>query len=260
MVNAANANTANTVQNIAVIGSGTMGRQIGMAADAAGSRIRFTTDLADAVGQADLVIEAATEKLEVKRSIFAQLGELAPAHAVLATNSSTYGSSEVAEASGRPAQVCNMHFFNPALVMKAVEIVRHGGTGADSTATSNATVATATAVVEAMGKQPVLLTKEVPGFVAYRLLWAIRAEALDLVANDVASYQDIDAAAKTALGRPRGSFELMDLVGIEVTYDIRQAAYEITGDEKDKPHPLIVEKYAAGDYGRKTGKGWYSYE
>lgn len=302
MVNAANANTANTVQNIAVIGSGTMGRQIGMAAavagftaavqdvsaeaasaaeadmrswldgrvaksrmtqsdaDAAGSRIRFTTDLADAVGQADLVIEAATEKLEVKRSIFAQLGELAPAHAVLATNSSTYGSSEVAEASGRPAQVCNMHFFNPALVMKAVEIVRYGGTGADSTATSDATVATATAVVEAMGKQHVLLTKEVPGFVANRLLWAIRAEALDLVANDVASYQDIDAAAKTALGHPMGPFELMDLVGIDVTYDIRQAAYEITGDEKDKPHPLIAEKYAAGDYGRKTGKGWYSYE
>ena len=164
------------------------------------------------------------------------------------------------EASGRPAQVCNMHFFNPALVMKAVEIVRHGGTGADSTATGDATVATATAVVEAMGKQPVLLTKEVPGFVANRLLWAIRAEALDLVANDVASYQDIDAAAKTALGHPMGSFELMDLLGIEVTYDIRQAAYEITGDEKDKPHPLIAEKYAAGDYGRKTGKGWYSYE
>lgn len=164
------------------------------------------------------------------------------------------------EASGRPAQVCNMHFFNPALEMKAVEIVRHGGTGADSTATSDATVATATAVVEAMGKQPVLLTKEVPGFVANRLLWSIRAEALDLVANDVASYQDIDAAAKTALGHPMGSFELMDLVGIEVTYDIRQAAYEITGDEKDKPHPLIAEKYAAGDYGRKTGKGWYSYE
>ena len=153
-----------------------------------------------------------------------------------------------------------MHFFNPALEMKAVEIVRHGGTGADSTATSDATVATATAVVEAMGKQHVLLTKEVPGFVANRLLWAIRAEALDLVANDVASYQDIDAAAKTALGHPMGPFELMDLVGIDVTYDIRQAAYEITGDEKDKPHPLIAEKYAAGDYGRKTGKGWYSYE
>ncbi|HIW91534.1 MAG TPA: 3-hydroxyacyl-CoA dehydrogenase family protein [Candidatus Corynebacterium avicola] len=290
------------VQKIAVIGAGTMGRQIGMAvavagftavvqdvssaavadadtdmrswldgrvtkermtqsdAEAAGDRIRFTTDLADAVGDADLVIEAATEKLEVKRSIFAQIGELAPPHAVLATNSSTYGSSEVAAASGRPAQVCNMHFFNPALVMKAVEVVRHSGTGTDGTATSDDTVATAVAVVEAMGKRPVLLDKEVPGFVANRLLWAIRAEALDLVADGVASYEDVDAAAKAALGHPMGPFELMDLVGIDVIHDIRQAAHEITGDEKDRPHPLIAEKYAAGDYGRKTGRGWYSYE
>lgn len=289
------------VERIAVIGAGTMGRQIGMAAavagftavvqdvasdvvadaeadmrswldgrvakermtrsdaDAAGQRIRFTTDLADAVGQTDLVMEAATEKLEVKRSIFAEIGELAPPHAVLTTNSSTYGSSEVAEASGRPAQVCNMHFFNPALVMKAVEVVRHDGIGTEGTATSDDTVATAVGVVEAMGKQSVLLDKEVPGFVANRLLWAIRAEALDLVADGVASYEDVDAAAKAALGHPMGSFELMDLVGIDVIHDIRQAAYEITGDEDDRPHPLVVEKYVPGDYGRKTGRGWYSY-
>ena len=111
-----------------------------------------------------------------------------------------------------------------------------------------------------MGKQHVLLTKEVPGFVANRLLWAIRAEALDLVANDAASRPGHRRSGEDRARSPDGALELMDLVGIDVTYDIRQAAYEITGDEKDKPLSLIAEKYAAGDYGRKTGKGWYSYE
>lgn len=281
--------------HIAVIGSGTMGRQIGMACAVAGftatvqdisadavdaarddmdswldgrvtkgrltaadaasarSRITFTTSLEDAVGDADLVIEAATEKLDVKRSIFTRLDDLTPEHAILATNSSTYGSSAVADATGRPDKVCNMHFFNPALVMKAVEIVRNPQTSDD-------TVAAVTAVVEALGKKPVLLTRETPGFVANRLLNAVRTEALALYGAGVASFEDIDTAATAALGYPMGPFALMDLVGIDVTYDIRQASYEMTGDPAELPHPLLVEKYASGDHGRKTGKGWYSYD
>lgn len=281
--------------HIAVIGSGTMGRQIGMACAVAGftatvqdisadavdaarddmdtwldgrvtkgrltaedaasarSRITFTTSLEDAVGHADLVIEAATEKLDIKRSIFTRLDALAPDHAILATNSSTYGSSAVADATGRPDKVCNMHFFNPALVMKAVEIVRNPQTSDD-------TVAAVTAVVEALGKKPVLLAKETPGFVANRLLNAVRTEALKLYGSGVASVEDIDTAATAALGYPMGPFALMDLVGIDVTYDIRQASYEMTGDPAELPHPLLVEKYSSGDYGRKTGKGWYSYD
>jgi 3-hydroxybutyryl-CoA dehydrogenase len=283
------------VRQILVVGSGAMGRQIGMAAavagftttvrdvaadavtaagkdmrswldgrvvkgrmdqataDAAWGRITFTTDLEPAITTADLVIEAATEKLDVKRAVFAELDRLAPAHAILATNSSTYGSSAVADATGRPQKVCNMHFFNPALVMKAVEVVRHAST-------SDETVATVEAVARAMGKIPVLLNKEVPGFVANRLMGAVRTEALDLYSQGVASVEDIDEAAKNALGHPMGPFELMDLVGLDVTYLIRQATYELTGDESEKPHPLLEEKYRAGEYGRKTGKGWYSYE
>lgn len=283
------------IQNVAVIGAGAMGRQIGMVtavggfdavvqdisaeaveqaeqamrewvdervekqrmsrddADAAWSRIRFTTDVADAVGEADLVIEAATEKLEIKRSIFTQIDELAPAHAILTTNSSTYGSSSVADATGRPEKICNLHFFNPALVMKAVEVVRHPET-------ADETVESVLAVARRMGKEPVLLKKEIPGFIANRLMGAIRSEALDLYDQNIASLEDIDTAAKSALGHPMGPFELMDLVGIDVTYHIREATYAETGNAREKPHPLLTEKYEAGDYGRKTGKGWYTYD
>lgn len=283
------------ISGITVIGAGAMGRQIGMVAalggfeavvqdvsadavaqaeeqlrswakgrvskgrlsneevDDAWSRLRFTTDVTDAVANADLVIEAATEKLEIKRRIFAQLDELAPEHTILTTNSSTYGSSSVADATGRPEKVCNMHFFNPALVMKAVEVVRHDTTSDD-------TVDTVIDVARRMGKLPVVLHREIPGFVANRLMGAIRAEAIELLEQGIASVEDIDTAAKSALGHPMGPFELMDLVGIDVTYLIREATYELTGDDQDKPHPLITEKYEAGEFGRKTGKGWYSYD
>lgn len=282
------------VKKIAVIGSGAMGRQIGMAAavagygavvqdisaeaiqaaeqdmakwvegrvakgrmtreevDAAWSRLAFTTDTAAAVGSADLVIEAATERLDIKRQIFAQIDQFAPPHAILATNSSTYGSSSVADATTRPEKVCNMHFFNPALVMKAVEVVRNPETSDD-------TVDSIIAVIERMGKHPVVLNKEIPGFIANRLMGAVRAEALNLLEQGVASIEDIDTAAKSALGYPMGPFELMDLVGLDVTYLIRQATFEVTGEESEAPHPLLTEKYEAGDFGRKSGKGWYVY-
>lgn len=283
------------VHKIAVIGSGAMGRQIGMAAavagydavvqdisadaveaaeqdmkawaagrvskgrmsqeevDAALGRLRFTTDQADAVGDADLVIEAATERLDIKRQVFTQIDELAPEYAILATNSSTYGSSSVADATRRPEKVCNMHFFNPALVMKAVEVVRHPETSDD-------TVDSVIAVIQKMGKHPVVLNAEIPGFIANRLMGAVRTEALNLVEQGIASIEDIDTAAKSALGHPMGPFELMDLVGLDVTYLIRKATFELTGDESEAPHPLITAKYEAGELGRKSGKGWYTYD
>lgn len=283
------------VGEILVVGSGAMGRQIGMTAavagfavtvrdvagqavaaaeqdmqswltgrvakgrmdqataDAAWKRIAFTTELKPAITTADLVIEAATEKLDVKREVFAELDRFAPAHAVLTTNSSTYGSSAVADATGRPEKVCNLHFFNPALVMKAAEIVRHE-------TTSDETVATVEAVARALGKVPIMLHREIPGFVANRLMGALRTEALELYERGIASFEDIDEAAKNALGHPMGPFELMDLVGLDVTYLIRQATHELTGDEAEKPHPLLEEKYRAGEFGRKTGQGWYRYE
>ncbi|MBM6622114.1 3-hydroxyacyl-CoA dehydrogenase family protein [Micrococcaceae bacterium RIT802] len=283
------------IENLLVIGSGAMGSQIGLVgalagydttirdvsttaldkardalseqlernieknrttredADAAWQRLRFSADLEAVAPEADLVIEAATENLDTKRMIFADLGRLTRSEAILATNSSSIGASQVAAATGRPEKVCNMHFFNPALVMKCVEVVRHAATSQD-------TIDTVLEVARVMGKSPVLINREIPGFVANRLMGAIRDEALRLRADGIASFEDIDTAAKSALGHPMGPFELMDLVGLDVSYQIRQSTFEETGDPADLPHPDLAAMYERGDYGRKTGKGWYDYE
>ncbi len=216
-------------------------------------RMSFTTDLEGAAAEADFVIEAAVEKLDIKRGIFATLDEATPEHAILATNSSTIVSSQVADATGRPDRVCNMHFFNPALVMKCVEVVR----GPD---TSDATVETTVELTRRIGKAPVILEKEISGFVANRILGALRDEAIYLYENGIASFEDIDTACKTALGYPMGPFELMDLTGIDIGYYVKQARYEESGDPSDAPSQSVTEKFEKGDLGRKTGKGWYEYD
>lgn len=221
--------------------------------DAAFDRMTFTTDMEGAASGADFVIEAAVEKLNVKRELFARLDEHAPEHAILSTNSSTIVSSRVADATGRPDRVCNMHFFNPALVMKCVEVVRNPQT-------SDATVETTVELTRRIGKAPVILDKEIDGFVANRVLQAIRAEALSLYENGIASFEDIDTACKTALGHPMGPFELMDLTGIDLSYHIGMGRYEESGDLADKPRKSVVEKFERGEFGRKTGKGWYEYD
>ena len=283
------------IEHITVIGSGTMGSQIGMVAALSGytvalvdiseeslakaramlesrmardvekgrkdeqqvadafARMTFTTDRDGEVAHTDHVIEAAIEDIEIKRQLFADLDRIAPAHTILATNSSNIVSSRIADATGRPDKVCNMHFFNPALVMKCVEVVSHEGT-------SQETIDTTIAIAEKMGKEVVRVNKEIPGFVANRLLNAIRKEALYLYNEGVASFEDIDTAAKTALGHPMGPFQLMDLVGIDVVYLIRMAEYEQTGDEDSLPDPAVKKLYEEGRYGRKTGKGWYDYD
>ncbi|MCT1939348.1 3-hydroxyacyl-CoA dehydrogenase family protein [Micrococcus sp. GPGPB33] len=228
------------------------GRRDRGAVDEAWGRLALTTDRDRVAASADLVIEAAVEDLSVKRSIFADLDRVCPSHTLLVTNSSNIVSSRVADATGRPGKVCNLHFFNPALVMACVEIVPHEGTDPE-------TVEAASAFVESLGKTPVKLKREVPGFLANRLLNALRREALDLYEGGVADFEDIDLAAKTALGHPMGPFELMDLVGIDVVYLIRLAEYEQTGDPAALPARSIKEKYEAGDFGRKTGRGWYEY-
>ncbi|MGI8649788.1 MAG: 3-hydroxyacyl-CoA dehydrogenase family protein [Rubrobacter sp.] len=283
------------VRKILVVGAGAMGSQIGMVAAIAGynvavqdiademldkakeqlagrmdrnvekermtraeadealARLSFTTDLDSAARDADFVIEAAVEKLDIKRDLFRKLDEFTPDHTILATNSSTIESSRVADATSRPDRVCNMHFFNPALVMKCVEVVRNPET-------SDATVETTVALTERINKAPVLLNKEISGFVANRILHALANEAISLYENDVASFEDIDTACRTALGHPMGPFELMDLTGIDIGYYVRMVKYEQSGEEKDKPRQSIVERYERGDLGRKTGKGWYTYD
>ncbi len=221
--------------------------------DAAFGRMTFTTDLERPAAEADFIIEAAVEKLDVKREIFEKLDEAAPEHAILATNSSTIVSSRIADATSRPDRVCNMHFFNPALVMECVEVVRNPET-------SDATVETTVELARRIGKAPVVLNKEISGFLVNRILGTLMDEAVSLYENGVSSFQEIDTACKTALGHPLGPFGLMDLTGIDVNYHVRMARYEETGDESAKPKRSVAEKFEKGELGRKTGKGWYEYD
>jgi 3-hydroxybutyryl-CoA dehydrogenase len=229
------------------------GRMTREQVDAAFAKLTFATDLDAAVSTADLVIEAASERLDVKRAIFAQLDKAAPPHAILATNSSTIISSQIADATGRPDRVANMHFFNPALVMACVEVVR-------SPATSDNTFDTVLELARRLGKQPVALQKEIPGFVANRILHALRDEAIFLLEEGIASFEDIDIACRTALGHPMGPFELMDLTGIDIAYHAKHARHAVSQDPRDLPSRTVTERYERGDLGSKTGRGFYSYE
>ena len=221
--------------------------------DEAFGRITFSADLDRSAKEADFVIEAIVEKLAAKRSLFSRIDELAPEHTILASNSSTIVSSRIADATRRADRVCNMHFFNPALVMECVEVVRNPDT-------SQETVDTVVELTRRIGKAPVILNKEISGFVANRILGALMDESVSLYENGVAPFEAIDTACKTALGHPIGPFELMDLTGIDVNYYVRMARYEETGDESQKPKKSIIEKFEKGELGRKSGKGWYEYD
>ncbi|MEN3121536.1 3-hydroxyacyl-CoA dehydrogenase family protein [Janibacter sp. LM] len=221
--------------------------------DAAFARLGVVSDLESAVADADLVIEAVVERVSVKRDLFARIGRVCPQHTVLASNSSSIVPSKLADASGRPDRFCNIHFFNPALVMKGVEVVR-------GQETSDATMTTAVEYVEGLGKQPIVLEKEIFGFVANRVLNAVRDEAISLHEGGYASVEAIDAACRTALGYPMGPFELMDLTGIDIGYHSKTERYAETGDPADRPSRSVTELVEAGHLGRKTGRGWYTYE
>ncbi|MGY4098803.1 3-hydroxyacyl-CoA dehydrogenase family protein [Nocardia sp. R16R-3T] len=221
--------------------------------EAAWERLTFGTDLATLMTDVDFVIEAAVEKLDIKRSLFAELDRLAPAHAILATNSSGFVPSKLADATGRPDRVCNVHFFNPALVMKCVEVVAGPQTAPE-------TVAAAVDLVRRIGKTPVVLSKEIPGFIANRILNAVRDEAIHLYENGIATVDAIDTACRTALGYPMGPFELMDLTGIDIGYFTKMARYSETGDPRDAPSKTVTELVELGQLGRKTGRGWYIYD
>jgi len=282
------------VKNIAVIGAGNMGHQIALLcaihgyktvctdvkeeilkkaeafadsylpgrvekerltqeqADAARANITFTSSLEETVKDADYVIEAVLEVLDLKRKIFAQLDQMAPPHAVLATNSSAIVSSKIADATRRPEKVLNVHFFNPALVMKLVEVVQ-------GPHVSDETKDISMALCDRIEKVPVHLKKEVEGFLLNRIFGAITREALWLLEMGVASMEDIDKAQVFGAGHPMGTFRLMDLTGIDLTYTMGMEAFRATGDVSRLPSPSVVEKHMKGEYGQKTGKGWYDY-
>jgi len=221
-------------------------------AETARKNISFSQDLKQAAKDADFVIEAVLEILDVKRKLFAQLDEVAPAHAILATNSSYIVSSLIADATKRPSKVVNMHFFNPALVMKLVEVVK-GPHVSDETAKATYDLS------EKLEKIPVLLQKEVEGFLLNRIFRVIGREALWMLEMGVASYEDIDKACVFGAGHPMGPFRLMDLTGIDLNYIMSLERFKKTGDRADLPSPSVVERYMKGNYGEKTGKGWYDY-
>ncbi len=221
-------------------------------ATAARERIRFTSNLEDAVKEADYVIEAAIEVLDIKRNVFADLDKFAPAHAILATNSSAIVSSRIADVTGRPEKVVNLHFFNPALVMKLVEVVQ-GPHVSDETARISL------ALCDRLEKVPVHVRKEVDGFLLNRIFRVINKEAKWMLEMGVASFEDIDKACVYGAGHPMGPFRLEDLTGIDLSYIMGMERFKRTGDASNFPSPQTVARYIKGEYGQKSGKGWYDY-
>ena len=208
-------------------------------------------DLARAVGEADLIIEAVPELPELKHSLFAKLDELAPPHAVLGTNTSSLSIANIAGATSRPERVIGMHFFNPVPIMKLLELVRHDRT-------SDATVAIAEAAGEAMGKTTILV-KDVPGFATSRLGVVLGNEAIRMLADGVASAKDIDTAMVLGYKHPMGPLALTDLVGLDVRRDILLNLQRSFNDDSYAPHPLLERLVAEGRLGKKTGKGIYDW-
>jgi 3-hydroxybutyryl-CoA dehydrogenase len=223
------------------------------AAKKARSLISFTGDIKDAAKDADLVIEAVLERIDLKRKVFADLDKFAPAGAILATNSSFIVSSRICGATNRPSQVCNLHFFNPALVMKLVEVVQ-GPHVSDETAQCMMDFCLK------IEKVPILIKKEVDGFVLNRIFAAISKEAQWMLEYGVATYEDIDKACVYGAGHPMGPFRLNDLTGLDLSYDIAMSHFFETGDRADLPIPTLVKKVAEGKFGQKSGEGWYKYK
>ncbi len=228
------------------------GRMTEDQAKRARENVSFTPDLKEAVKDADYVIEAVIEVLDVKRKIFADLDRLAPEHAILATNSSAIVSSLIADATNRPSKVLNLHYFNPALVMKLVEVVR-------GPHVSDESVQISMDLCTKLDKIPVLIKKEVEGFLLNRIFRAIYMEAIWMLEMDVATVEDIDKACVYGAGHPMGPFRLMDLTGIDLGYTMAIERFRKTGNPADLPSPSMVEKYIKGYYGEKTGRGWYDY-
>lgn len=219
---------------------------------AALAKFHIEPQLAAAVAGATLVIEAIVELFEPKATLFRELDKLSTPPTILATNSSNIRASRLAAVTGRPERVLNLHFFNPALVMELVEIVVHP-------AVTDEVILTTTAFCRGIGKIPVLLRKEIPGFIVNRVFRALTREAVRLYEEGYASAEDIDLAVTKGLGHPLGPLRLLDTTGIDVSYLARMDEYNETGDEMAKPNRTLKEMYERGDWGKKSGRGFYSY-
>jgi 3-hydroxybutyryl-CoA dehydrogenase len=282
------------IERVAVIGTGTMGRQIALRAAQGGfpvalydsdpaalqraqtaapamlaewahqgaipqsdveptlARLRFVTDLSGAVRGADLVIEAVPERVDLKRVVWAQLDEAAPEAAIIATNSSSIRVSLLEDATARPAQVANLHFFHPLPERQMVEI----GPG---TQTSAATMDALERFARRIRILPLRVQKESTGFIINRVWRAIKKETLKVADSGVASFEDVDRAFMTFFGITQGPFALMDGIGLDVVKDIEEVYAAESGDPNDLPPPILTERVARGDLGVKTGRGFYTY-
>lgn len=214
------------------------------------SNIVFLDDLKKAVENADLVIEAVTEDLNVKIDLFRSLDRFSPNKAVIASNTSSISITELAAATGRQEKVVGMHFFNPVYTMKLVEIVK-------GLETAEETVEIAKNAAKAMGKEPVIIN-EYPGFSTSRLIVLMGNEAFYALMEGVASAEDIDKAMRLGYNHPMGPFELVDLVGLDTRLNVLKYLHSTLG-ERFRPCPLLVKYVKAGRLGRKTGKGVYQY-
>jgi 3-hydroxybutyryl-CoA dehydrogenase len=220
-------------------------------AEAAMNRIRATTEL-EAAADADIVVEAVFEKLELKQEVFRALDKVCKDSAVLATNTSAIPVTQIAVATQRPEAVVGTHFFSPVPMMKLCELVR-------GYKTSDETLATAKAFAEEVGKTTITVNRDVAGFVTTRLIAALVVEAVKLVESGVVSPEDLDVACKLGFGHPMGPLATTDLTGVDVLLHATRNIYDDTADEKFFPPELLQRMVAAGDLGRKTGRGFYSY-
>jgi 3-hydroxybutyryl-CoA dehydrogenase len=222
------------------------------AGTAALARVATAKLLAEAVREADLVIEAVPERLELKREVFAQVAREAPAHALLGTNTSSLSVTRIAEATSDPTRVVGLHFFNPVHVMKLLEVVRGDQTAA-------AVVEASVDFARRIGKEPIVVT-DTPGFASSRLGVVLGLEAMRMVEENVATPQDIDRAMELGYNHPMGPLRLTDLVGLDVRLGIAEYLHRELGGEQYRPPEILRRMVDQGRLGRKSGRGFYEWE
>ena len=214
-------------------------------------RVRFTSDLAD-LAECDLVVEAVPEHLDLKRDIFARLDQIVKPDAILATNTSSLSVTEISVATQNPRRVVGMHFFNPAPVLKFVEVIR-------TVVTEDAVVEDVKALAERLGKMPVVIGDKA-GFIANALLFGYLNHAVDMFESRYATREDIDAAMQLGCGLPMGPLALMDLIGLDTAYEVLDTMYKQGRDRLHAPSPILKQMVTGGLKGRKTGRGFYTYD
>jgi len=215
------------------------------------NRIAVDTNFSNAA-DANLAIEAVFEKLELKKEIFQKLDRVCQDKTIIASNTSAISISELASVTNRPEKVLGIHFFSPVPMMAAAELIR-------GMATSDETFAAGNTFIRQLGKEPILVRRDVPAFVINRINYRANLEAMRLVEEGVATVEDIDKGLRLASGRKMGPFEIGDMVGLDVTYGALMSIYETTRDPYWYPPAIMRHKVKAGNLGRKTGKGWYEY-